>query len=71
MDEALEYYLNFHLESYQNDSQQLDEIIQGITKDLEVHKDNDGAIRVRPGCFVYEISKTPDDGDRLHLGEEK
>ncbi|MCR4312610.1 MAG: methyltransferase domain-containing protein [Candidatus Uhrbacteria bacterium] len=56
-DEALEIFLNFHTESYFNDS----EILPQVTEELKAYfrgfMDAAGVVRIRPGCFVYRINR--------------
>lgn len=57
VDEALEYYLNFHMESHFNESLIVDEVLQELEEDVEKHRDSDGVIRITPGCFIYTIKR--------------
>jgi len=57
VDEALEYYLNFHMESHFNESKSIAEILAELSDDIEKHKNNDGMIRITPRCFIYNILK--------------
>jgi len=57
MDEALEYYCNFHMESHFNASEDLPMVLDGLSDDLEKYSDNNGVIRVKPGCFIYKIER--------------
>lgn len=55
IDEALEYYLNFHMESHFNTSGSIDKIIEELSADIEKYRNRDGVIRITPGCFIYNI----------------
>jgi hypothetical protein len=57
LDEALEYYLNFHMESVFNDSDELGEIVLELSADLLKYQQNDGTITIRPGCFIYKVKR--------------
>jgi len=57
LEEALEYYTNFHMECHFNSSAMIGEIITELSVDLEKHRDKDGIIRIIPGCFVYDIKR--------------
>ena len=57
VDEALEYYLNFHMEPHFNESARVDEILRELTGDIEKHKDADDIMRITPGCFIYTIKR--------------
>ncbi|MEJ0053794.1 MAG: class I SAM-dependent methyltransferase [bacterium] len=57
LDEALEYYLNFHMASYFNTSSSIDDILKELSQDLLEHQGSDGKIRIVPGCFIYKASK--------------
>ncbi len=57
LDEALEYYMNFHMESLFNNSGDVEQIIEELSYDIAKHKEADGVIRIKPACFVYEISR--------------
>jgi len=57
-EEAMEIFMNLHLESTFNS---LDTMVAGVVEELkdylEGFADGDGVIKVTPGCFVYEASK--------------
>jgi len=57
LDEALEIFMNFHMEGYFNDTARLKNVLIEVTQDLRRFKQPDGTIRVRPGCFVYTCRK--------------
>lgn len=57
MDEALEIFMNFHLESYFNDSLEVSQIIDDLTRNLKQYQKPNGKIYVKPGCFIYTLTK--------------
>lgn len=56
LDEALEIFMNFHLESEFNNLENTNEIVEDIENDLKLYENN-GKYLVAPGLFVYEIAK--------------
>ena len=56
-DEALEVFMNFHMESYFNESPLLGEVIEDLTDYFKKYKHKDGSIQIKPGCFVYTVKK--------------
>ena len=56
LDEALEYYTNFHMECHFNNSPDINEIMAELSADIEKCRDTDGVIRIMPGCFMYDIN---------------
>lgn len=57
MDEALEYYLNFHMESHFNESKNIQVILEELTNDIKKFQSLDGSIKITPGCFIYNIAR--------------
>ncbi len=57
LDEALEIFLNFHMESYFNESPLLPIVVGELTEYFKNFMDNEGVIRIKPGCFTYNIEK--------------
>lgn len=57
LNEALEYYCNFHMESHFNKLGTIEKVINGLNKDLRKYQDRKGVIRIKPGCFIYEIQR--------------
>jgi phospholipid N-methyltransferase len=55
LNEALEYYTNFHMECHFNNSPDINEIMTELSADIEKCRDVDGVIRIMPGCFIYDI----------------
>lgn len=56
-EEALEVFLNFHAESYFNEMDILSDVIDEMKEYFKGFADSTGKIRIRPGCFVYEIKR--------------
>ena len=59
LNEALEYYTNFHMECHFNKSPDIAEIMAELSADIERHREGDGIIRIAPGCFMYDIKVLP------------
>ncbi len=57
IDEALEIFLNFHMESYFNETEELYEVYNDVKKGLNKYLNQDGSISIKPGCFIYIIEK--------------
>lgn len=55
--EALEIFMNFHMESFFNKSPNVAEIINEIESYLKKFQDRNGKIYVKPGCFIYTFQK--------------
>lgn len=53
LEDAMETFINFHLESYFNDTRYLPEVVDDIQKYLSNFVQKDGKVRVRPACFMY------------------
>lgn len=58
LEQAMEVFMNFHLESYFNDRPDLPEVFTEVERGLRAHVDPDGSVGVAPGCFVYELTRT-------------
>ncbi|MDP1759963.1 MAG: hypothetical protein Q8L01_00630 [Candidatus Woesebacteria bacterium] len=52
--------MNFHLESYFNESPRVSEIIAELHDFFAARQRPDGTIAIAPGCFVYSLEKLPD-----------
>ncbi|MFA4954697.1 MAG: class I SAM-dependent methyltransferase [Patescibacteria group bacterium] len=57
LNEALEYYCNFHMESHFNTSEDAGSVLEGLLNDLKKYTDSKGVIRVKPGCFIYKVER--------------
>lgn len=53
LENAMETFINFHLESYFNDTEYLPEVVDDIKNYLSNFVQKDQKVRVRPACFVY------------------
>jgi hypothetical protein len=53
MNEALEIFMNLHMEGMFNDHPLLPEVMAELTSDLSEYRDESGAITVGVGCYVY------------------
>lgn len=56
-EEALEVFINFHMESYFNESNLLEEVIEELKEYFKKYTKPDGTISIKPGCFIYEVEK--------------
>ncbi len=54
---VLEYYMNFHMECHFNQNPDVEEILNSLEKDLSVYKNEDGAYKIKPGCFIYKVRR--------------
>ncbi len=57
--EAMETFMNFHLESYFNDSPLLPEIIEELERYFLQYITPSGSIEIRPGCFISIVKRLP------------
>ena len=55
--EALEVFMNFHMESFFNESDILPQVVNELKDYFKQYTDKNGVIRIKPGCFIYEVSK--------------
>lgn len=53
LDQAMETFINFHLESYFNDTKYLPEVVEDLENYLSKFVGQDGKVRVKPACFMY------------------
>lgn len=56
-DEALEIFLNFHMESYFNESEILPEMIEELKTYFQQYTDSEGRVKIKPGCFIYQVNR--------------
>jgi len=56
-DVLLETFMNFHLETFFNQSEYLQTVLEDIKTQVATHKQNDGTYAVTPGCYVYSFIK--------------
>ncbi len=57
VEEALEIFLNFHMESYFNESPLLPQVVKELMNYFKKFTDKNGIIKIKPGCFIYKIKK--------------
>lgn len=57
IDEALEVFINFHLESYFNNTPYIEEVVKDLKEYFSIFKASDGSVSIRPACFVYICKK--------------
>lgn len=53
--EALERFMNFHMESYFNESNDVEKIINELKNYFQLFTNEDGTISIKPGCFIFEV----------------
>lgn len=56
-DEVLETFMNFHLETYFNDSPFTESVIRDIKEQISNYRNEDGSYDIAPGCYVYSFIK--------------
>lgn len=56
-DEVLETFMNFHLETYFNESPLTESVINDIKEQISKYHNEDGSYDVTPGCYVYSFIK--------------
>ena len=56
-DEVLEIFMNFHLETYFNNSPLSGSIIDDIKGQISKYRNGDGSYDITPGCYVYSFIK--------------
>jgi len=56
IDEALEIFMNFHMETYFNKDKDVGQIIKELETELLRYKKND-KVFISPGCFIYNIQR--------------
>jgi len=57
LDELLDIFLNFHLESQFNDEEYAAQTINEIREYAEQFKNPDGSYSIKPGSFIYRVNK--------------
>lgn len=55
--EALEIFMNFHMESYFNENELLSNVIAELKEYFKKYSNEEGKIRIKPGCFIYEVKR--------------
>ena len=56
-DEVLETFMNFHLETYFNDSPLTESIIDDLKEQASRYRNENGSFDITPGCYVYSFVK--------------
>ncbi|MDR2458260.1 MAG: class I SAM-dependent methyltransferase [Clostridiales Family XIII bacterium] len=57
LEEALEIFCNFHMESFFNESILFPNVINELTQYFKRYTNQDNSISIKPGCFIYKITK--------------
>ncbi len=57
LEDALEIFMNFHMESYFNEHELLEEVIEDLTTYFKEIKAKKGLYLIKTGCFIYKILK--------------
>jgi SAM-dependent methyltransferase len=55
--EALETFMNFHLETYFNNSPLTECVLNDIKIQISKYRNDDGSYNITPGCYVYSFTK--------------
>ncbi len=53
----LEIFMNFHLETYFNNSEIVTDVVDDIRKCIKKYRNSDGSFSIPTGCYIYEIEK--------------
>lgn len=56
LEEAMEIFMNFHMEGYFNKSPKLADVLSELRTSLAAFEGGE-CIRIRPGCFIYEFRR--------------
>ncbi|MEX0909786.1 MAG: class I SAM-dependent methyltransferase [Candidatus Paceibacterota bacterium] len=56
-DEVLETFMNFHLETYFNNSPFTESVIDDIKGQISKYRNDDGSYDITPGCYIYSFIK--------------
>ncbi|NCS99859.1 hypothetical protein CO026_02595 [Candidatus Kaiserbacteria bacterium CG_4_9_14_0_2_um_filter_41_32] len=56
-DEVLETFMNFHLETYLNNSPHTGSVIGDIKRQISNYRNDNGSYNITPGCYVYSFTK--------------
>lgn len=57
-DTALETFLNFHMEGHFNRRPEFKQVVESLLKGFESYTDSDGTVRIAPGAFIYQMTRT-------------
>lgn len=55
--ELLETFMNFHLETYFNNSLLTESVIEDIKEQASKYRNEDGSYNITPGCYIYSFVK--------------
>lgn len=55
--DLLETFMNFHLETYFNNSSLAESVIDDIKEQVSKYRNEDGSYDITPGCYVYSFVK--------------
>ncbi len=58
INEALEIFFNFHMECEFNQKENISDLLHDVKQQLLRFRDDRGSIRIKPKCFVYEVTRT-------------
>ena len=56
-DEVLETFMNFHLETYFNNSPLTESVVDDIKGQIAKYRNENGSYDITPGCYVYSFIK--------------
>lgn len=56
-DEVLETFMNFHLETFFNNSSLTENVIDDIREQIAKYRNEDGTYDIAPGCYIYSFIK--------------
>ena len=56
-DEVLEIFMNFHLETYFNNSPLAESVITDIREQIAQYRNKDGSYDIATGCYIYSFIK--------------
>jgi hypothetical protein len=59
-DEALETFLNFHMEGHFNKLPEFPQVVSSLLDGFKAYTDVDNVIRIAPGAFMYEVTRSKD-----------
>ncbi len=56
-DEVLEIFMNFHLETYFNNSPLTESVITDMREQIAQYRNKDGSYDIATGCYIYSFIK--------------
>ncbi|MFH1048567.1 MAG: class I SAM-dependent methyltransferase [Patescibacteria group bacterium] len=57
LEELLEVFMNFHLESFFNKGKLTLKVLRDITEQVQKYRQNDGSYIINSGCYIYKFIK--------------